>query len=416
MAHKDINDILYNLLTGQLTEDDQQQLDAWLDESPENKQQFDELMNSDDFVASYHLYHSIDKNAAWQKFRERIDHTQGSANELGTPKGEQSAGHSSPISFKKLLRVAAAILLLVVGAYWYGVRHATTPPTLSEEVLTAMAQSEENGKNEAVLTIGGQQHVVTNMKQMLSVSTNAGKTESQQPSTTTQQPLSIDPSTTVNSRFEEAATLVTHHDKEFWMTLDDGTRVHLNYNTTLSYPLHFTGSKREVELQGEAYFFVAKNQSRPFIVHTPQGSIKVYGTEFWVKTERDAKSKTTVTLVRGSVGFTPSSGKEQMLKPGQELSVVNSQLSIADVDTTPYTAWNTGTFVFENSTLEQLMNVLAQWYNIDKVVFRDNSLRSIHFTGSLERYGSIERVISAITTVCDVEMEQRDGSIIIRKK
>ena len=62
------------------------------------------------------------------------------------------------------------------------------------------------------------------------------------------------------------------------------------------------------------------------------------------------------------------------------------------------------------------MSVLAQWYNIDKVVFRDNSLRSIHFTGSLERYGSIERVISAITTVCDVEMEQRDGSIIIRKK
>ena len=109
MAHKDINDILYNLLTGQLTEDDQQQLDAWLDESPENKQQFDELMNADDFAASYHLYHSIDKNAAWQKFRERIDHTQGSANELGTPKGEQSAGHSSPLTFKNLLRVAAAI-------------------------------------------------------------------------------------------------------------------------------------------------------------------------------------------------------------------------------------------------------------------------------------------------------------------
>ena len=103
MAHKDINDILYNLLTGQLTEDDQQQLDAWLDESPENKQQFDELMNADDFAASYHLYHSIDKNAAWQKFRERIDHTQGSANELGTPKGEQSAGHSSPLTFKNLL-------------------------------------------------------------------------------------------------------------------------------------------------------------------------------------------------------------------------------------------------------------------------------------------------------------------------
>ena len=409
MTHKDINDILCNLLTGQLTESDQQQLDAWLDESPENKQQFDELMNADDFVASYHLYHSIDKNAAWQKSRERIDHTQGSANELSTPKGKQSAGHSSPLTFKNLLRVAAAILLLVVGAYWYAMRHATTAPELPQEVLTAIAQSEQNGKNEAILTIGGQQHVVTNMAQMSSVSVDASTPNTHHPSPITHHP-------TPNTRIENAATLVTHHDKEFWMTLDDGTRVHLNYNTTLSYPLHFTGSKREVELQGEAYFFVAKNQSRPFIVHTPQGSVKVYGTEFWVKTEKEGKSKTTVTLVRGSVGFTPSSGKEQMLKPGQELSIVNSQLSINNVDTTPYTAWNTGTFVFENSTLEQLMNVLAQWYNINKVVFRDNSLRSIHFTGSLERYGSIERVISAITTVCDVEMEQRDGSIIIRKK
>ena len=397
MQKKDINDILYNLLTGSLTESDQEQLYAWLEDNPANKQHFKELMNSEDFVSNYRLYHTIDKEAAWQKFRD----------EKMLPK--QKKASRFPLFTSHLWKVAAIVVFIVVGGYWYAMRHGTTAPELPQEVLTAIAQSEQNGKNEAILTIGGQQHVVTNMAQMSSVSVDASTPNTHHPSPITHHP-------TPNTRIENAATLVTHHDKEFWMTLDDGTRVHLNFNTTLSYPLHFTGSKREVELQGEAYFFVAKNQSRPFIVHTPQGSIKVYGTEFWVKTERDAKSKTTVTLVRGSVGFTPSSGKEQMLKPGQELSVVNSQLSIADVDTTPYTAWNTGTFVFENSTLEQLMNVLAQWYNIDKVVFRDNSLRSIHFTGSLERYGSIERVISAITTVCDVEMEQRDGSIIIRKK
>ena len=314
-----------------------------------------------------------------------------------------------PLFTSHLWKVAAVVVFIVAGGYWYALRHATTAPELPQEVLTAIAQSEQNGKNEAILTIGGQQHVVTNMAQMSSVNVDASTPITHHPTPITHHP-------TPNTRIENAATLVTHHDKEFWMTLDDGTRVHLNYNTTLSYPIHFDSSTREVELQGEAYFFVAKNQSRPFIVHTPQGSIKVYGTEFWVKTEREGKSKTTVTLVRGSVGFTSGSGKEQMLKPGQELSIVNSQLSINNVDTTPYTAWNTGVFVFENSTLEQLMGVLAQWYNIDKVTFRDNSLRTIHFTGSLERYGTIERVIRAITTVCDVEMEQHEGTIVIRKK
>lgn len=83
-------------------------------------------------------------------------------------------------------------------------------------------------------------------------------------------------------------SLVTKKDKEFWMVLDDGTYVHLNYNTTLIYPNHFVGSERKVKLKGEAYFIVANDsKKRPFIVETANGDVHDYGTEFNVNTMKE---------------------------------------------------------------------------------------------------------------------------------
>ena len=94
------------------------------------------------------------------------------------------------------------------------------------------------------------------------------------------------------------AILVTHHDKEFWMVLDDGIHVHLNYNSSLSYPIHFKGKERRVVLEGEAYFFVAKDDSHPFVVTTPYGDIRDYGTEFCVNT-KPRQGGASVVLVKG---------------------------------------------------------------------------------------------------------------------
>ena len=321
MQQKDINDILYNLLSGDLTEEDERELGNWLDHSPENRRRYEELMNSDDFVSSYHAFHHIDKDRAWQQFR----------------------------------KVVTAI-----------------PQDLDEEDMEGL------NKGESVTTL---------------------------------------PSTV--ETVEGAATLVTRHDKEFWLTLDDGTRVHLNYNTSFTYPVHFNGKTREVELSGEAFFFVAKDQKRPFIVHTPQGDVRVYGTEFHVKTSSADREQGAVVLVKGSVGFTLKDGMETVIKPGQEISYSGehpTSVTLRNVDVTPFIAWNTGVFVFENSTLEQLMNVLAQWYSIEQVVYEDDNLRTIHFTGSLERYGDIKNVMQAITSVCDVEMIRQGETVVIRKK
>ena len=239
----------------------------------------------------------------------------------------------------------------------------------------------------------------------------------------------------------EAKRITTYQDKEFWVTLDDGTLVHLNNNSRLIYPERF-GDRRDVILDGEAYFMVAKDKSRQFVVHTPQGDIRVYGTEFWVntrvlsdklqvagekhdysqgsgssseanRTSHLSPATSQLILVRGSVSFTPTEGDEQMLRPGQQLSVVNSQLAIKDVDTTPYEAWNTGLFVFENTTLEHLLSVMAQWYDIKAVNYTNDSLRKIHFTGNLKRYGSAERIMKAIMMACEVKIVLQNDTLLV---
>lgn len=390
MQQKDINDILYNLLSGDLTEEDEQVLENWLYHSVENRRRYEELMNSEDFVSSYHAFHHIDKDRAWQQFRKRKI-------------------VRKPSLLVPLLRVAAVVVFIIIGSYWYMTRDTSTPPVLTEEVLSAITRAEQSGRNEAVLTINGKQRVVTAIPQDLDEEDMEGLNKGE---TVTTLPSTVE-------TVEGAATLVTRHDKEFWMTLDDGTRVHLNYNTTLTYPIHFNGKTREVELTGEAFFFVAKDQKRPFIVHTPQGDVRVYGTEFDVKTSSLDREQGAIVLVSGSVGFTPKGGMETVIKPGQEISYNHStpsSITVRNVDVTPYTAWNTGVFVFENSTLEQLMNVLAQWYSVENVVYEDDNLRTIHFTGSLERYGDIKNVMQAITSVCDVEMIQQGETVVIRKK
>lgn len=194
------------------------------------------------------------------------------------------------------------------------------------------------------------------------------------------------PKTDVNESEEvsvvENNKLSTYDDSEFWMTFEDGTRVHLNYNTTLKYPPHFGTTTRTVYLDGEAYFQVAKDSKRPFRVITANGVVKQYGTTFNVNTHVPGITK--VVLVKGSVSVLPNQGGEYKIKPG-ELAVLQAdtqdvQISVVDIE--PYIAWNSGRFVFDNCSLESLMNVISRWYNKD-VVFESEDTKKIRFTGDI---------------------------------
>ena len=292
---------------------------------------------------------------------------------------------------KRMLRIAAVFLCILVGtAMWFNSR--VERPKLSGEVMAAIQRAEQSGKNQAVVTIDGQP---------VSVSSEEAIAKAQA--------VNTHHSTTAS----QDRTVTTHHDSEFWMTLEDGTRVHLNYGTQLTYPIHFSGDTREVELQGEAYFFVAKDKSRPFIVHTPNGDVRQYGTEFNINT-RDEIGATRVVLVNGSIGITPRGGTESMMRPNDMaiLQPGEPEPVISQVDIMPYIAWNTGTFMFDDCTLEQLMRVLGHWYN-KRVEFNDDAIREMRFTGEIDKYASTLPTMKAIHKVTGLRIEVRGKEIII---
>lgn len=364
--------LLAKLGAGALTPDELRQLDALMSEDA-RYEDIKKRLGDAAFVGSeLAAMQQIDGRKAWADMQQRI------ASEGGS--GQRSARRIR--LFPHLVkRIAAVVLLLLLGgACWYHHDYTrVTPPMITEEVELAMKESRESG------------HMAANVEAITA----------QHPSPITQEVRQL---YHVDDQFAEqlaeAKRITTYQDKEYWVTLDDGTLVHLNNNSRLIYPERF-GDRRDVILDGEAYFMVAKDKSRQFVVHTPQGDVKVYGTEFVVNTRKsDAEDHKDmyVVLVKGSVGFTANDGREQMLTPGQELSMVHSQLTVTDIDTAPFVAWNEGEFVFNNWSLERIMSVISRWYGL-KVEFSNSSLGGRKFSGSLSRYEDIKPTIETIETV-----------------
>ena len=200
---------------------------------------------------------------------------------------------------------------------------------------------------------------------------------------------------------------------EYTVTLSDGTVVHLNSGSELRYPVAFGAERREVFLSGEGYFEVVKDSVRPFFVNADKLKIRVYGTSFNVNTY-DLENIQTV-LVEGKIGIqTMNMNTEYMVKPGQ-LALYNQEkgtMEILNVDVLPYVAWKDHEFMFDDESLEKIMNRLSLWYDVD-VFFQTASLKQLHFTGHLGRYDDISHILDAISGVTQVKFSVKGRTIIV---
>ena len=398
-----INTLIRKYLSGDISDDEYQLLSETLANDKNTAKHLEQMTEADDLTKRYKEYASVDTEAALQKFiKQYVDNGEaGKAAE--TPRKPRKTMRYS------LLRYAAVVALLIFGgAFWYHREYTrVTPPVITEEVQQAMEQSRESGREGAhiVSTVTSRQQIISEEEcELYHVDENFAE------------------------QLAEAKRITTYHDKEYWVTLDDGTLVHLNYNSRVIYPEKF-GDRRDVILEGVAYFMVAKDKSRQFVVHTPQGDVRVYGTEFMVNTAERMETRlesptgesryhqaTSVVLIEGSISFTPESGNELMMSPGQKLVADKDQLLVTTTDTAPYVAWNTGLFVFKNSTLENLMDVISRWYGVENVSYGNEQLRKMHFTGNFKRYGSIERILDAIMMTCDINIDFHSNRITIENR
>lgn len=293
---------------------------------------------------------------------------------------------------RRMLRwgsVAASVLLIVGVGVWYAQYTHVTLPTVSPEVQLAMEQAQQAAEPGAVVAKADEGVRVITPKELAQFR--------------------------VDDEFAEALAsgrkVTTYADKEYWTTLEDGTIVHLNHASRLIFPERFGRAQRDVILVGEAYFMVAKDKSRPFIVHTPHGDVKQYGTEFHVSTKSHPGS-TEVVLVNGSVGVTGVARQEVMLQPGQRAVIGRETTQVAAVDTIPYVAWHTGKYVFSDAELGEVADVISRWYGCE-VQFDDEVLRQERLTGNFGKEEPIGDVLEALEMVTGLSCTLHGGTIVI---
>lgn len=200
---------------------------------------------------------------------------------------------------------------------------------------------------------------------------------------------------------------------EYQLILSDGTRIWMNAESSLHYPITFVGHTREVTLEGEAYFEVAHDKQHPFMVHTSSGAVEVLGTSFNVSAYPGAPG--CATLVTGSVAVSTKTS-DALLSPGrQALWESDGRIEIRKVDTSLATSWMTGTYVFQNMPLRDIAAQLSRWYDVD-IRFRSASLEDIRFTGGIVRSEELAFAVNIISEVSSVKFMRERNVIWVERK
>jgi ferric-dicitrate binding protein FerR (iron transport regulator) len=381
MTNEDIALLIAKGIVGNVTVEEQAALDAWRKENEHNEAAFQRLMDRQRLTVEYNRRRLTDYERPLSAMKQRL-----------------GIGRRRLPTIPYMVAAAIAILLIGGAALIWNHRH------VSPEGQPMAQTTIQAGHTQAMLTrSNGETLSLTDEADMEKLKALPNKEISDMPSSKT--------SANINS-------LATPRGGEFKVTLEDGTEVWLNADTRLRYPENFEGAERRVELEGEAYFKVAKNEDKPFYVVSGGQEVRVYGTEFNINGYAEDTAIRT-TLVEGSISLRPigGNGSELMLTPGSQavFDKHESRARVQQVDTEVVTSWRSGTFVFEDQTMEQIMQTLSRWYDF-LYEFSDPQLASTVFMGSIPRYGSFAEVAQIFEKMGGIRLRQKADKVIISER
>lgn len=368
-----IINILNKINAESVTSEEQSFFDHWLENTPADE-----------------YYQILDAYAA----ELNGSHITGSADPVLLNKIQQRlAGHEHTVKIlplKKYLRfsLVAASLLIFISTGYLMLSHRT------EQQLTANKQKNDvaPGGNNAVLTLANGTKIILN-------SASSGRIAQQGHSDVNkiQDGVLVYDSSKQTDRADTADmqlaknTITTPKGGQYQVVLPDGSKVWLNSVSSLTFPASFTGKERNVKLTGEAYFEVAKNKEKPFIVDAGGTQIKVLGTHFNIMAYQDENS-VNATLLEGSVKVTHGS-KSKIIVPGQMASVTDN-IEISAVNISHIVAWKNGKFAFSGEKIESIMRKISRWYNVD--IIYSGSVTRQTFIGSVSKYKNVSEVLKVL--------------------
>lgn len=376
--HYRIIGLMRKQLCGEMTADEREELEAWLEQSPENRK--------------------LEKGCFAEELEKRTSFFQGIDAGLAFRRFEQRTGRRPLVfSLRRYMRYAA-LLLLPLTLVLFLSKPDPSPSPLPAEIRP--------GGYQALLTLENGQSIPLHESRAKDLPLcascrvrNSGKEIIYQDTT----------DTTLSTVFNR---LSTPRGGEYHITLSDGSRVYLNAATELKYPIVFSPTKREVYLSGEAYFEVSRDSLRPFYVVTDAARIRVYGTRFNINTHHN---RMQTVLVEGHIGIRGKQEEREYHLQPSDLATFTPDGRLTDlrqVDTFPYIAWKSGKFVFENKYLEDILDHLALWYDVD-IFYAHPSLKTLRFTGHMRKYEQIGVILDAIHRITGVKFRIEGKAITV---
>ena len=212
-------------------------------------------------------------------------------------------------------------------------------------------------------------------------------------------------------------TLYTPAGQRAQLMLHDGTEVWLNAGSKLIYPALFTDDERRVSIEGEAFFRVAKDPSKPFIVSTPDVDIKALGTQFNVYSYAEAGYIRT-SLLEGSVKvFFPDKEQEGViLSPNQQITIYQGEMKVEPIRLNEHFLWRNGIYAFENEPLINILKKMELYYDI-QIIINDASIFNDTYTGKFRQRDSLDDVFRILQQIRNFKVKKNlENNIITLSK
>lgn len=313
-------------------------------------------------------------------------------------------------------RMAAAACLTIgigLGLFFYAKRKNND----TVQVFAEVAKPIVPGGNKAILTLadGSQISLTDADKGELASQSGIRISKTDDGQLVYQINDSVEPATV---REMEYNSIETPRGGQYQINLPDGSRVWLNAASRLTFPLSFASLKeRKIELRGEAYFEVAKDVQKPFVVQADKQSVQVLGTHFNVNAYSD-EPMTKTTLLEGSVKIQSSNAtgsSSKVLVPGQQsqISSTAGPITIKKVDPEAEVAWKNGQFFFENEPIENIMRQIARWYDVEIIYEDDVAGKTVW--GSITRFSNVSKVLSVVEKTGKIHFKVQGRRVIVSK-
>lgn len=362
-------------------------------------------------------YHSFDDNEVRFESAEAITEAQMAARiyqRLDQTIGFSTKRTARRIMRRRLTRVAAAALVLLIGATAYLLLKPSPKPVREELAVQEEAPATDiaPGGNKALLTLANGTTIVLDSAANGTLGTQGSiKVEKLDNGLLAYQlnGKTIGPD-------DEAFynTISTPRGGQYQVTLSDGTRVWLNAASSIRFPVAFTGSQRRVEVTGETYFEVAHNAQQPFVVKAASTEVEVLGTHFNINAYADEASIKT-TLLEGKVKISaPGTSTARYLQPGQQAGIgADGKINVlVNADTEEAVAWIKGRFQFSSADLRSILRQISRWYDVD-VEYKGNV--DLHFTGQLTRNENVSSVFEKLQLTGEVRFRIEGRKIIVSR-